>query len=325
MLSYAGPVILVVLVALWFWGLALGIALITHPKLGTSVTATTGATPTDFATALYLSGDSMTTVGSTDLAPRTDFFRVLFVASSFIGLSVITLTLTYFLEIYNALHRRNTFALKIHLAGAETADAAELVAGVGPEGEFKAGYARLTEIGAELASFKESHHFYSVLLYFRFRDANYSLPRVELLTLDAATLMKSGLDDRRYAWLKESAAVTQIWRATMHVLTVLAATFLPGGMPQPEPGDAPDDETLQRWRRRYFAALRRFREAGIATVADEESGADTYVSLRARWDRYIVAFAAFLVEHMTVVDPPGTRPQDAEDREDFRARLRSVG
>lgn len=47
-LSFCGPAILVLLVLVWTFALALGAALIIHPKFGTSVRAESGETPADF-------------------------------------------------------------------------------------------------------------------------------------------------------------------------------------------------------------------------------------------------------------------------------------
>src|SRR5690349_6760263 len=44
-LSFCGPLILVLLVGLWAFGLTLGAALIMHPELGTSIRADNGETP----------------------------------------------------------------------------------------------------------------------------------------------------------------------------------------------------------------------------------------------------------------------------------------
>ncbi len=322
-LSFCGPTILVLLVALWLCGLMCGLALIIHPQLGTGITATSGPTPTDFATAMYVAGDTLSTVGTSDLAPRTAFYRLLYAVNSFVGISIITLTLTYFLEIYNALQRRNTFALKVHLATAETGDAAELVAGLGAGGEFQSGYTHLAEMSAEMADFKESHHFYSVLLYFRFSDPHYAVSRLSLVSLDAVTLIKSGLDDQRYAWLKESAAVAQLWRGTMRLTTIIATTFLPGGLPQ-QP-DGPDEQSKDRWRQRYLVALRRLRAAGIQTIADERAGAEVYVSLRAQWDRYVRAIADHMAHDLDNIDPAGINIEAAAARQAFQNRLRAAG
>jgi hypothetical protein len=322
-LSLCGPATIVLVIWLWFFTLMFGSALVIHPKLGTSITAAAGPTPTDLGTAMYVSGDAMTTVGMSDMAPRTPFFRLFYTFTSFLGLSIITLTITYLLEIYNALQERNTLSLKLHFASAETGDAAELLAGIGPEGNFDRGYAHLAEIGAEMTAFKESHHFYSALVYFRFREPHYALSRLALITLDTVTLIKSALDDRKYAWLKESAAVTQLWSASMHLLTLLAATFLPGGLP--DAPNEPDPEMLARWRQRYAAGVRRLRQANIETMADEQAGAEVYCSLRARWDRYIRTFAAHMAHDFTNIDPVGCNPERADERQEFRTRLRAAG
>lgn len=321
-LSFCGPVILVLLVFVWIVGLAVGGAMVIQPRLGTSILANTGPTPTDFVSALYMAGDSMSTVGTSDLSPKTAFVRLFFMTMSFLGLCVITLTLTYFLEIYNALQRRNTFALKVHLATVETGDAAELVAGLGPGGHFDNGYSQLAEMQAEMASFKESHHFYSVLLYFRFKEPYYAVSRLALVNLDAVTLIKSALSDQHSGWLKESAPVNQLWRGSMHLMTFLTDSFLPNGVPEPE---EPDEQAREQWRRRYRAALRVLQDANIRTIEDQAEGAENYVVLRARWDRFIRALGEHMAYGMDVLDPAGNDPRASDERQEFHTRLRSAG
>ncbi|MGG7377501.1 hypothetical protein ACQ7B2_01455, partial [Escherichia coli] len=63
-LSFCGPVILVALVLLWAIGLTIGAALIIHPKLGKSVVSSSGGTPTNFITAMYAGGSSLSIVGA---------------------------------------------------------------------------------------------------------------------------------------------------------------------------------------------------------------------------------------------------------------------
>jgi hypothetical protein len=296
--------------------------MVIQPRLGTSIVANSGPTPTDFVSALYMAGDSLSTVGTSDLSPKTSFTRVFFMTMSFLGLCVITLTLTYYLEIYNALQRRNTFALKVHLATGETGDAAEMVAGLGPGGHFEHGYSQLAEMQEEMANFKESHHFYSVLLYFRFKEPMYAVSRLALVNLDSITLIKSALSDDAYGWLKESAAVNQLWRGSMHLLTFLTDSFLPGGIPEPA---EPDEAQREQWRRRYRAALRLMQQADIQTIMDEDEGAENYIALRVRWDRFVRALGSHMAYTMDVLDPAGTNPKSSDERSEFHARLRSAG
>jgi len=322
-LSFAGPAILVSLVLLWAFLLAVGAALIIHPNLGASVRASSGETPTDFITALYAAGSSVSLVGASNFSPQTSGFRLLYLFNSIVGTAVTSLTLTYLMQVYNALQRRNKLGLNIELASAETGDAAELLAGLGPEGKFDAGYSDLSEIAGDVAGAKESHHFYPVLFYFRFDEPYYSMSRSSLVALDTVTLIKSALDDDEYAWLKESAAVAQLWRSSMLLVKTLGDTFVSGNATDLQA--APDAQTLDGWRRRYSAALRRLGQAGLKTRADEQAGADLYVSLRAQWDHQVKTLAAALAYSVEEIDPAGSRPQSADERPEFSARLHSAG
>ncbi|MDP8993707.1 MAG: potassium channel family protein [Pseudomonadota bacterium] len=106
-LSFAGPAMLVLTVAVWAILLFLGSGLIAWPELGTGLRATQGATPTDFLTALYYGGYSLTTLGTGDIVPTTGAMKVLMVLQALVGFSFVTLTLTYFISVYSALLRRN--------------------------------------------------------------------------------------------------------------------------------------------------------------------------------------------------------------------------
>jgi hypothetical protein len=108
----------------------------------------------------------------------------------------------------------------------------------------------------------------------------------------------------------------------MILLTTLEDTFLPSGVP--EMRDPPDAQMLDRWRRRYFAGLRRLRQAGIQTVADEQAGAEVYVSLRACWDRYITTLAPSMAYSIDEIDPVGSDPESADERQEFRRDAPSV-
>jgi hypothetical protein len=96
----------------------------------------------------------------------------------------------------------------------------------------------------------------------------------------------------------------------MHLLTGVGLALLPERLP---------------WRRRYFAGLRRFRDAGIAATADEDAGVMDYSSLRAQWDRHIVVLARYMAFDLHDVDPKTSDPEGVARRADFSARLRSTG
>ncbi len=320
-MSFCGPVVLVLLVLMWDFGLTLGAALVIHPALGTSVINPSGTTPTDFTAALQAGGNSTSIVGSGDFSPQTGTFRLFYIFASLTGTAIVSLTLTYLMQVYSALRSRNSTALNFHLASAETGDAAELVAGLGARGKFDSGHSNLSELAVKVTEAKEANHFYPVLFYFRFSEPHYAVSRFALVALDSVTLIKSALDDEKYEWLKESASVAQLWRASMLMLNNLTANFLSGEMGEKQP----DDETRERWRRRYQAALQRFRQAGIETIADETAGFEIYVSLRAEWDDLIASLAPLLAYETEEIDVAGSRLESAAGRQDFSARSHSPG
>jgi hypothetical protein len=318
-LSFCGPLILVLLVGLWAVGLTMGAALIMHPELGTSIRAANGETPTDFVTAMYAGGSSMAIVGASDFTPHTSTTRLLFLLNSLIGMSVMSLTLTYVMQVYTALQRRNVMAMNIHFQSACTGDAAELLARLGPQGQFSGGYTNLSELGVEMTEAKEAHHFYPVLFYFRFSDSYHSVSRSTLVALDTVSLIKSALDDKHYRWLKETGAIARLWEASMMLVITLENTFLPSGAPHRDA--QPDEETRDRWRARYRAALLRLRQAGIQTTGDPTAGAEAYISCRMQWDHHIANLAPSMAYSMGEIDAAVSGLGSKHSRNDPRSRL----
>src|SRR5439155_5593256 len=164
-LAFSGPVIVVFVLAVWAFALVVGSGMIYHPELGRAVQASHGATPTGFISGMYAAG--YVTVGAAgDITPRTPAFRILFIAEWVVGMSLLSLTISYLMQIYTALLRRNELGLKLHLLTGLTGDAAELVARIAPAGRLEIAYDHLLESAAEITSVKEGHHFYPVLFYF---------------------------------------------------------------------------------------------------------------------------------------------------------------
>ena len=311
-LSFCGPTSLVVLIFIWTLGLTCGTALVIHASLGTSVLIDTGRTPHDFATALYLSGTSISTAGASNFYPATPGMRLFFFANSITGISILTLSLTYLLQLYSALRERNTLGLKLHVLSRETGDAAEILAGVGPEGEFHTGYTILVEMAAELTALKEAHHFYPVLFYFRFRQPFYSVSHNARLVLDLVTLIWTAIDQPRYRWLTKSAAVWQLYDSAMLIMQILEEAFVPGGKPDPQ--DQFDYAKLKpAWDEHFHASLHRLRGAGIETVGDATAGAQRYFEIRSKWQPYVDKLSDSGSFDSYETDP-STAPPSVQDR-----------
>ncbi len=297
LLSHAGSILLIVIVVVWISLLISGFALIVWPDLGSAIQASQGQTPTDFGTALYYSGYSLTTLGVGDLVPKTHLYRLLTILEAALGFSVFTLTITYLLSVYSALIRRNNFALTLHHRTAGTVDAAELLARFGAGGTLSGIQQDISNMASDLMHLLESQHSYPVLLYFRFRQTYYALPRMLYLSLDTATLIKSALNPEDYRSLVHSTAVAQLWGGTLQLLTEVSGAFLPKGRPNI------NEQQEQAWRQRYYRAVEKLRTEGIATVSDLEDGANSYIELRRKWQPDLAALSAYMAYEWSEVAP----------------------
>jgi hypothetical protein len=300
LLSFVGSMLLVLIVVLWGSLLVCGFALVVWPALGTAIQASQGPTPTNFATALYYSGYALTTLGTGDIVPKTSLYRLLLVLESFIGFSVLTLTITYFLSVYNALVRRNAFALRLQHGTGGTADAVELLAHLGAGGNFGNSRQDISNMASELLHLLQWHHSYAILPFFRFVEGYYALPRIALIAMDTATLIKSALDEEQHRSVMGSAAVAELWGGGLQLLTRLSKSLLPGSGRSEV--DQPEQSDVDHWRARFYEAVAHLQMAGIATVPDVAAGADRYVALRCEWNPYVVTLAKYLAYEWSIVD-----------------------
>jgi hypothetical protein len=280
-LTLCGPFIVVALLLTWSILLALGAALIIHPLLGTTITNSNGDTPIDFVTAIYVAGSSLSIVGGSNFAPQSAGAKLLFLVNSLIGTSVISLTITYLMQIYGALRSRNSLSLKIHALSGESGDAAELLAHLFANNQLSAGYNNLSDLAAGATEAKEAHHFYPVLFYFRFPEPYYAVSRSSLVALDAVALIRSALP-KEADWLKQSGAVTQLSAATLLLLSTLNDVFL-----QEKASTEPNDANRRLWRIRFENARQRLQEAGIRVTDDLQRSLQLYTEQRSTWDHLV--------------------------------------
>lgn len=301
LLSYSGPVLIAVTLAVWFLLAATGWAMIYKPALGGAIRADPERTESAWATALYFSAYNLTTLGVGDVVARTASYRLLSAFESAVGIGSVSMVITYFLSVYSSLMSRNAFAQGLHHLTGRTDDAAELIARM-PEGAELIGIRQhLSSKAQSLREIYQTHRFYPVLRYFHYREPYYAVPHILFVVLDGAALLRSTLDRERYADLLSCAALEELCEAGMS----LARGLVPDA---PERPASPKDAA--QWRERYRLALVRLRQAGLRVRADAQAGADEYVALRAVWDPPIRALAdAMLYEWEAIAQPQG-QPSD---------------
>jgi len=290
-LSLAGPLIVVSLLAFWAFGVTAGAALVIRPELGGAIRPSSGDTPNDFVTALLVAGNSLSIVGGGGYAPHTTGTRILYLFNSLVGASVLSLVLSYLIQVYSALRERNTLALTVDLMTGGTGDAAEMLARLGPGGDMSNATTTLGNLVQPLAGQKEAHHFYPLLFYFRFEDAFYAASRFSFVLLDLTTLIDTTLDRERYSAIVRSASVASLRRCAFLLLETLDRNM-------PTGREAPGGVTEARTEQTYPAAVETLRRAGIKI---RPNGA-TYAEQRSRWEPLIRRLAPILGYRMEEIE-----------------------
>ena len=293
LLSACAPFILFCAVVMWAALLTVGAGLILLPELGHGIHRSSGSAPNDFVTALYVAGSSLSVISNSDFVPETGAMRLLFVANAFVGASALTLTITYVMQIYSALHTRNALGLKIKGMSGGSSNAADLVARWGPRNRFETGYSSLSELVGELAQVHEAHHLYPLLFHFRF-DTRYPNPSLYLGTLlEADALIQCALDDAELGWLKRSAAACQLHRSSRDFLQLLERVFVGERFPAATAATGAIANVA-----RLDGAFAVLQAAGIATAPDREGARRAYSAILGQW-----APSAFRVAEYLAHDP----------------------
>jgi hypothetical protein len=284
----------------WAVGFAFAAALILHPHLGGTIRVQSGDTPTDFLSALFAGGTSLALTGSSEFLPKSDAMRLFYLFTSIVGTSMVTLAVTYIVQVYTGLQLRNSYALELELYTEDEADAAQLIVALAPGGDFAMGASTLAQIGQGMTRLKEAYHFHPVIFYFRSATVRFSPARLLLVAFDAVTLMRTALEEGLAARLASFAPVTQLRQAAMLLADTLEGTFLA----RPDPPDyRADDGMRERWRQRFVAARAKLADAGLAVCADADEGAGRYIALREKWQRHVEDLGDYMAFRREEVDP----------------------
>jgi len=282
-LSFGGPLIVILLIAFWAFGLTVGTALIVQPELGGAIRPSSGDSPKDFVTALLVAGNSLSIVGGGDYSPHTPGTRFLYLINSLIGASVLSLVLSYLVQVYSALRERNALALTVDTMTDCTGQAARALARLGADGKFQGGYSELANLASALERTKEAHHFYPLLFYFRFPDPRYSVSRVCFVILDLVALTDAALDQERFGWLARSSALARLRHGGKLMLKTLEI-----GLPDPEKAAGEQRQEPDRTRSHYSRSCHELEDAGLLSKVPDDG---RYMAERQTWEPRILSVA----------------------------------
>lgn len=170
-LSLAGPLALLAVVATWAGLIVAGWALVLLPHMPGGFRL--GSAPAgDLLDALYLSLVTMTTLGYGDIVPETAVLRLLLPFEALLGFGLLTASIAWLLSIYPVLARRRSLAYEVNLLRQ-----AEVDGRAGPlpldSGAAEGVYSELT---SRLVAVERDHVMFPVAYYFADLDERFSLP-----------------------------------------------------------------------------------------------------------------------------------------------------
>ncbi|MDQ6652770.1 MAG: potassium channel family protein [Acidobacteriota bacterium] len=291
-LGLFGPLSLLMLLAMWAFGLIVGFAI-----LEWSISARLNIPPADtsFGTYLYLSGVTFFTLGYGDVAPMLPLGRAIVVIEAATGFGLLAIVIGYLPVLYQSFSRREVNISLLDARAGSPSSAAEMVRRHSESGDIHDLNKVLHEWEHWAAELLESHLSYPVLCYFRSQHDNQSWLASMTTILDTCALVMVGIEG------------TPTWQARLtfamarHAVVDIAQIFrtAPAG-PQSSltrlfPGD------LER--------IRGILEHNGTRLREGDEAEQRLTELRSMYEPYVSALSALLLMPL----PPWILRTDAID------------
>jgi hypothetical protein len=276
LLSYYGPISLLLLLGLWAVTLMFGFALIHY---GANTQFSGAIFSSRFGNYLYVSGTTLVTLGLGDLFPASGLARFLLVMEAGIGFGFLALVIGYLPVLYQSFSRREvTISLLDARAGSPPTAAELLRRHAGPHGA-EALLQLLKDWEHWSADLMESHLSYPVLAYFRSQHDNQSWIGSLTAILDLCSLAMVNADDRCEYQARMTFAIAR------HALVDLSQIFA-ANPASTTTSDRLPPETLGQLRRHL-------REHGF-DLRDGDAANDKLTHLRSLYEPYALSLSSYL-------------------------------
>ena len=242
-LAYGGMSVLLVTVLTWVVLTWSGWLLVFAGPDRAVVDATTGA-PADLAARVYYAGFVVITLGTGDVVPGSGTWQVLSAVAAFLGLFLVTLSITYLVSVVSAAVARRALARSISLSGETGADLVLLH--IEPDGVTSQLSSLTQSIESQILQVTQQHLAYPVLHHFHASARTASAPCSLAVLDDALLLLACGLAPEVRP---DRDVLTRLRRALEHYAETVG-------------GDAEAHELPP------LPSLAPLREAGLPTVDD---------------------------------------------------------
>lgn len=276
LLSFYGPLSLVLLIGAWAAALIFGFSLIYYAFPMPFIDPRGGAH--SWLTDLYASGTTIFTLGLGDVIPQTLLIRALVVIEAGVGLGFVALVIGYFPVLYGAFSRREVNIALLDARAGSPPTASELIRRHSFEGGTHALIVLLEEWERWSAELLESHISYPLLCLFRSQHTSQSWLSAVTAILDTCALLIAGVQE-------ESARQAQLTFAiARHALVDLSQIASLQPMT-----NAPDRLPPGQFRSLYDQLC----QAGVRVCRDEHS-CERLNEMRSMYEPYAEALSHFL-------------------------------
>jgi len=299
-LSFYGPLSLILLLVVWAGVMVIGFGLIFY-ALGSPFHD--AAHPAGFASDLYVSGTTVFTLGLGDVTPLNPWVRAFIVLEAGTGLGFLAVVMGYFPVLYSAFSRREVSISLLDARAGSPPTAAELIVRHSHQGADIALSVLLTEWERWSAELLESHISYPLLCYFRSQHTNQSWLGALTAILDTSALLISGIRDH------EARQAQLTFAMARHALVDLSQIF--GLRPL---HNAPDRLPPERYQQLY----ERLCNSG-ANLCRDQLSSDRLRELRILYEGHAEALSRYLSMPL----PPWIADQPHKDNWMTVARVRA--
>ena len=302
LLSFYGPLSLLVLVGVWAVGLVLAFGMMQYGA-GSPVNMN-GGQP-GFATDIYLSGTTFFTLGLGDVVPQTGLARVLVVTEAGFGFGFLAAVIGYLPFIYGSFSKREVNISLLDARAGTPPTAGELLRRHAYPGGNEALRQLFKDWEFWAAELMESQLSYPVLAFFRSQHDNQSWIAALTAILDGCALVKVAITDtcRRQAELTFAIA--------RHAAVDLSQVFKT--RPRALPHNRLPAEDLKR--------IRDMLASYGLRVGDISEMGERLAELRNMYEPYLFGLA----EYLGLTLPPWIPPAKGKDNWQTTAWGRSAG
>jgi hypothetical protein len=274
LLSFYGPISVILLLIVWACGLIFGFGLLQYAA--GSAPHVTQATP-GLTTDLYLSASNFFTLGLGDVYPHTTLARALTVLEAGMGLGFLALIIGYLPALNQSFSRREVNISMLDERAGSPATASEMLRRNVTEGNTDELQRLLAEWEQWSAELLESHLSYPFLAYFRSHHENQSWLAALTTILDTSALLSSTVEDG----LQRQARMT--FAIACHAVVDLAIVF----------GISPDRRSKERLSPADMVGLNDVLTASGFKLREAPDTHERFSEFRRMYEPYVFSLANY--------------------------------